>query len=65
MFDQHHHITISLDPQQFDEIRRLLVARPISAADQAALDQILATTRALLKQVQGISTIPPTKEHHP
>lgn len=59
MFDSSHHVTISLDPQQFAALVELLT---VDRSDQAALDAVLAKTKALLNQAHDISTEPPKEQ---
>ena len=55
-------IVISLDPALQDLVNAIyldLQALRLTPADVAALDEILATTKALLAKAQAISTVPP------
>jgi hypothetical protein len=56
------HVIHSLDPSLQDLANAIhldLQAMRVTPADLVALADILAKTKALLKQVQGISTEPP------
>jgi len=55
-------LVVSLDPALQDLVNAIyldLQALRLTPADVAALDEILATTKALLAKAQAISTVPP------
>ena len=56
MFDHNVRVTVSLDQQQFAALFELLT---VDKSDQAALDAVLAKTKAMLGQAKSISTEPP------